>query len=258
MPSAALTMLTQTHHADMLRDGYTVLRKAVPRDVVDNARRAINHSLGQGIDPARIQEFSARSYCPELQEAPALTDLMRRSSVPAAIEAMLGRGCVQAMVRAQIALRFPQSPGAERKSVGGHLDGFGTGTNGITKGQFSRFFTGLAVVLLSELPEPDSGNFTVWPGSHVAWQDFFRKQGVDTAYDTFPKIDLPHEPVQCTGQPGDVVIAHHATFHGAALNYSPNIRYAAIFRIKHRDVEAIGSEALRDIWLEWPGLKRDC
>ena len=35
----------------------------------------------------------------------------------------------------------------------------------------------------------------------------------------------------------------------------PNIRYAAIFRGRHKDAEANGTEAMTDIWREWPGIR---
>ena len=68
-------------------------------------------------------------------------------------------------------------------------------------------------------------------------------------------MELPHAPVQITGQAGDIVITHHQIVHSAAPNCSPNIRYAAIFRGRHKDAEANGTEAMTDIWREWPGIR---
>jgi hypothetical protein len=113
----------------------------------------------------------------------------------------------------------------------------------------------LAVVLLSDLPEPYSGNFTVWPGTHRLFETIFREKGPAALAEGIDTIDLSVDPVQITGQAGAAVITHHQIVHTAGPNCSPNIRYAAIFRGKHKDVEKNGTEAMVDIWREWPGVR---
>ncbi|MEX0655044.1 MAG: phytanoyl-CoA dioxygenase family protein [Phycisphaeraceae bacterium] len=239
----------------MYDDGYTVLRQAVPRQAVLDARRRINEWLGQeGMPPDDLPTMRAQTYCPGLGGQPPLKALMHRSLVPDAVEQLIGEGNLLPPGNAQIALRFPRVVDAP-KPPHGHLDGIGTGTNGMAVGQFSRGFTLLAVVLLNDLPEPYMGNFTVWPGSHRFFEQFFRERDPSILAQGMPKADLPHPPVQMTGQAGDVVLAHHHLVHGAAPNYSPDIRYAAIFRLKHKDVEANGVDAMSDIWREWQPVR---
>src|SRR5690606_18979540 len=115
--------------------------------------------------------------------------------------------------------------------------------------------TMLAVVLLQDLPEAYSGNFTVWPGSHRFFEQYFRERDPSVLAQGMPDAELPREAVQITGRAGDVVLAHHHLVHGAAPNYSPDIRYAGIFRLRHKDVEQVGTDAMRDIWREWPGMR---
>jgi hypothetical protein len=62
------------------------------------------------------------------------------------------------------------------------------------------------------------------------------------------------EPVQMTGEPGDVVLTHHNIIHTAAPNGSPHIRYACIFRFSHVMTRDIGTDALIDLWREWEGI----
>jgi hypothetical protein len=64
----------------------------------------------------------------------------------------------------QIALRFPslQDPPKEPRP---HIDGMYSPTNGVKKGTINSF-TGLVGVLLSDLPDENRGNFTVWTGTH--------------------------------------------------------------------------------------------
>ena len=247
--------LTYDQKRAMYEDGYLVLPGAIPDLLIQRARKAIHHNIGsEGIDPDRLKSFASLSYCPSIQGDPALTDLANHSAVHLAAEALLGAGNMQPIGRAQIALRFPSYPD-KPKPPRGHLDGIGNGLNGMEVGEFRRGFTMLAVCLLNDLPEPYRGNFTVWPGSHRFFEQFFRERDPSVLAQGMPREQLPREPVQITGKAGDVVLAHHHLVHGAAPNYGPEIRYAAIFRVQHVDVEANGVEAMSDIWREWDPIR---
>ena len=50
-------------------------------------------------------------------------------------------------------------------TLSGHIDGMGGKKTKVPEGEFWRNFTAICVVMLSDLPEPYMGNFTVWPGS---------------------------------------------------------------------------------------------
>ncbi|MEX0885978.1 MAG: phytanoyl-CoA dioxygenase family protein [Phycisphaeraceae bacterium] len=247
--------LTYDQKKAMHDDGYLVLPGAVPELLIRRARKAIHHDLGsEGMHPDQLRTFSAQSYCPALRSDPALTDLATRSAVWLAGEALLGEGNLQPVKGAQIALRFPSYPD-KPKPPRGHLDGIGTGTNGMAVGEFSRGFTMLAVCLLNDLPEPYMGNFTVWPGSHQFFEQYFRERDPSVLAQGMPQAELPRDAVQITGKAGDVVLAHHHLVHGAAPNYGCEIRYAAIFRLQHVDVVQVGVEAMRDIWREWSPIR---
>ncbi|GIX06860.1 MAG: hypothetical protein KatS3mg115_1263 [Candidatus Poribacteria bacterium] len=237
-------------------EGYLVLRGVLPRVMVEAARQAINHSLGyEGMNKEDLPAFRSRSYCPEIQKDPLITALANRSPVFPIAESLMGEGNVQPVGAGQIALRFPAPPFTSPPEPHGHLDGLGTGINGLERGTYSRSFTALVVCYLAPVPEPYSGNFTVWPKSHRFFEQYFRENGHEVLANGMPRVELPEGPVQITGDAGDVVIAHHLLVHGAAPNASPNIRYAAIFRLRHRDCAQIGYEAYTDIWREWPGIR---
>ena len=248
--------LTRQQKLQFHRDGYLKIPGAVPLIMIDRALRAINHSLGeQGMNKNDLPTLRAQSYCSEVQQDPALTDLFNHSPVFPLAESLLGAGKVQSTGSGQIALRFPSALDAEPPAPRGHLDGLGSGLNGQAKGQYRRSFTGLAVVLLSPLTGDYGGNFTVWPGSHAFFEEYFRKNGHEILAQGMPQVDLPHGPVQVTGEPGDAIFAHHLLVHTAAPNASSHIRYAAIFRLRHKDCEDIGPAAYTDIWREWPGIR---
>ena len=224
--------------------------------MIDAARKAINHSIGSvRVHDDDLDNFRTGAFCDELKNAPVLTNLFNRTPLFQIAESLLGEGNVPQAGGAQIALRFPGAPDNDPAEPRGHLDGLGSGTNGMAKGVYRRGFTSFAVVYLTDVPEPYSGNFTVWPRSHRFFEDYFKKEGHQVLADGMPKVDLPEGPAQITGEAGDVVIAHHQIVHTAAPNASANIRYATIYRLRHVECEQNGLATYTDIWREWPGIR---
>jgi hypothetical protein len=247
--------LNRVQKQQMYDAGYLVIRGAVPRLMIEEARRAVNHYLGeQGLPTEELKKMGAQTFCPDLTKAPVMTDLFNKSALFPLCESLVGEGNLLAVSNTQIALRFPR-PTSDPAEPKGHIDGRGTGTNGMALGEFARGFTMLAVVLLSDLPETHSGNFTVWPGTHSVFEKVFKEQGPEALANAVDTIETGTPHVQVTGQAGDVVLCHHQLKHTAAPNSSPNIRYAAIFRACHKDVAVNGVEAMTDIWREWPGVR---
>jgi hypothetical protein len=245
-------ILTDAQRDGLLRDGYAVLPGAVPADRVADALRAVNHSLGRGLRPEDVETFRARSFCPELQTAPLITDLLYGSQAWPAAESLLGAGDVERTRTGQIALVFPGA-GAPAPLPPPHIDGMYTPQNGVPKGSVLSF-TLLAGVMLSDVPHADMGNLVVWPGTHRLHEQWFREQGPRALLEGMPKIALP-APVPVTGRAGDVVLCHYQLAHATSRNTSPHIRYAVYFRLKHRAHERHKWESLTDLWREWPGLR---
>ncbi len=245
--------LTHTQKRHILDHGFVKIPGVIPRAMIDDALRAINASIGEGIDPALLPTLRAQSYCPELKADPAITGLLMKTPAWGMLESVIGEGQVRTSGVGQIALRFPtrRDPAGQASP---HIDGFYTPTNGVPKGTV-RNFTALVGVLLSDLPEPNSGNFTVWPGTHHTHETYFRERGRGALDEGIPKIDLP-EPTPITGKAGDIVIAHYLLSHGISPNQSSNIRYACFFRITHADHEQQRWESMTDPWLQWPGIRK--
>ena len=68
--------LTYAQKEQIYERGYVKVPGVVPRVMVDAALRAINHSVGQGMDPEQMTKFRSQSYCPELQHEPVITGLL--------------------------------------------------------------------------------------------------------------------------------------------------------------------------------------
>ena len=248
-------MLTNEQRQQFYKLGYIVLRQVIPSSMVENVRRSINHSMGEeGLNKEDLPRLRQQSYCNEIQKSPLIIDLCNETKVFSCIESLLGEGNVEKVTTGQIALRFPIDPQIKTAELNGHLDGLGTGVNGSAKGSYGRKFTSLAVCLLSELSTGFSGNFTVWPRSHIFFKNYFEKNGHQVLEKGMPRVVLPEDPIMIQGSPGDVILTHHQLVHAAAPNLSPDIRYAAIFRLHHVDCKKNGNDAYTDIWREWPGI----
>jgi hypothetical protein len=250
-PAADPVSLRPEQRRALRDDGYLLLPGLVPRDLVESALRAINQSLGsEGMPREALPGFRARTFTPELATAPAILDLYGRSPLRAAAEAVIGHGRVAAPPEGQIALRFPTATPASPAVP--HIDGISVPGNGVPPGTLWHF-TALAGVFLSDVTEPDRGNFTVWPGSHLTMSDHLRREGPQSVVDRYPPLPLP-APVQIRARAGDALLAHYQLAHGISPNLGPHIRYATFYRLFHVDHATLGVRPLVEPWLEWEGL----
>ncbi len=237
--------------------GYVKISGAISKAMIDTARQAVNHSIGTlGPNGEDMSNHRAAQFCRDLNGSPVIMDLFNASPVISLAESLMGEGNLQKPIRgAQVAPRFPTVIGDVPPEPRGHLDGMGTGTNGMPKGVYRRGFTAFAVIYLADVPEPYSGNFTVWPGSHRFFENYFKREGLEVLSNGTPRIDLPEGPDMVTGNAGDFIIAHHQMIHTGGPNASPNIRYAAIARLRHIDCDKNGNDGFLDIWREFPCVR---
>ncbi len=245
--------LSKVQKRALMDDGYLHIPGVVPRVMVDEAVRAINHDLGKGMDPSLMWRFHVQTFCPELTSAPAIVELFTRTPASALAESAIGAR-LRVPTGAQIALRFPgyadpPKPGSP------HIDGLPNRerTNGVPEGTILSF-TALACVLLSELPGPFAGNFTVWPGSHRAHAAWVRAHGFRSLLEGPPRVEY-RDPVQVVGKPGDVLLTHYLLGHSVAPNVSPNVRYACFFRLEVDGLAEHRAESVLDPWRDWEGMR---
>lgn len=249
-------MLSSAQKRQFVEDGYLKVEGVIPQVMVEQARRAINHSVGHvGKGKDNSEAHRNGQLGDDIRNHPVISDLFNKTPIIRIAESLMGEGNVLPIGGAQIALRYPSSPEGDVGEPRGHLDGLGTGTNGMPKGVYRRGFTAFGVIYLDDVPEAYSGNFTVWPKSHTCFADYFEREGHEVLAEGMPRIDLPEPPVMVTGRAGDFILAHHAMVHTGGPNASPNVRYATIARLKHKDCDENGVEAYTDIWREWPGVQ---
>ena len=256
--SIALQPLTEEQKHRFVREGFLHVPQAVPPRLVVDARRAINHSIGLGIDAAELTRFSAQSFCTELRNDRRLLRLAATPGVWSQVRSLLGDHRVVRPQSCQIALRFPLPQGTPRRHSEPHIDGYHTALNGVPDDGVVRNFTLLLGILLSDVPAAFSGNFTVWPGTHRRMERYFREQGVDSLQGGAVKplgLRLP-KPLPIIGKAGDIVLAHYQVAHTASPNLSGDIRYMCFFRLSVRGLAKHRVESMLDIWRDWPVLRR--
>jgi hypothetical protein len=244
--------LTHYQKQELYERGYLHIPGVVPQIMADAALRAINHSVGEGMNAEDMTRMRAQTYCRELTREPVITDLINRTPAWSLAESAIGVGKIKPVGSGQIALRFPgmQDPPAPARP---HLDGMHSPTNGVPEGTIQNF-TALLGILLSDLPGPHMGNFTVWPGTHHLYERYFREHSPQSLLNGMPQVPLP-EPHPIIGRAGDIVFCHYQLAHGVTPNVSPHVRYAVFFRLTHVEHEAQKWESMTDIWREWEGMR---
>ena len=232
---------------DLLKDGYAFFHNLTPEPLVMAVRQAIERDLHEHYDLARQMEYDYQSYCPDLRGAPVITALLRRSLISNIIEEALGWDNIN-YDGGQIAIR--RAHNSDRiVPPWPHLDGIPTEFNGLYGDEISNF-TALVGVFLTKTPRAFAGNFTVWPGSHLLYERYFRQRGRRAMREGMPAIEVG-APVQLMCDAGDVVLCHYQLGHNAAVNTSDIERQAIYFRIWLRDMDEHRWHRLTHIWDGW-------
>jgi hypothetical protein len=245
--------LTPEQKARLARDGFVRARGVIPAEKIEAALRAVNAWMGEGMPPDQMEIYESQSFCPDRRSDRAFLDLLEGTPAIELAESALGRGAIARGHRAQIALRFPLPEGTPQRQPQPHLDGIATSTNGVAAGRVHNF-AALLALYLEDVEREWAGNFTVWPGSHLAHAAWFREHGPEALLSGMPPIDRG-PPLQLTAQAGDIILCHYLLGHAACENHSSRIRYAIFFRLQHRDHAALELRPMSDPWLGWEGMQ---
>ena len=141
-----------------------------------------------------------------LEYGEAFIELIDRSPVFDLIVDIMGPYVLLSMSQAIVRASTPDFPGYT------HTDG-GEALRAVRVTETSRPLAVKAMYLLSDVEGSDSGNFTVFPGSHMR---------------PFPddpeRWPTPHSPgaAQLQGKAGDCYLFPHSIWHGPAPNRSGN------------------------------------
>lgn len=235
-------MLSREQLEEFAERGFLLLPRVIPPDVVAAAARAIDELIER--EPPGAGARGPYNYFPEATRAPELAALLTGSPAFGLAESLTGAGTLEAPWQVQVALNIPPNP--HRPGMG-HIDGFPPEPGGRPG-----TFTMLAGVLMSDQRGHDAGNLWVWPGTHLTHAEYFREHGPDAFFAAggYPPIRLP-EPVQVTGEAGDLLLAHCLLGHNIGGNTSPTVRRAVYYRVKRAGHDPRWREFLTDPWLDY-------
>lgn len=249
---------------DLKKNGFVRLANYLDKDLVAKARKIINKHLGMIKD---TEQFKGKTGFPELSRA-----LNIQSSLPDLAQFLLGRKERRDLDYGQVCLRFPGDlVDMNLESVTkyyAHIDGLASDfIKGVTDhyGTIKNFDL-LIGVLLTDLTETNSGEFSVYPSSHMKISEYLKENGMDELKNkgsaAFVKNFgdwLGKDYVNCLGKAGDVFVANFLTAHFFMPNDASEIRYAVYFRIKCDEFEdskeVYCEESMLDPWVHWPVMK---
>jgi ectoine hydroxylase-related dioxygenase (phytanoyl-CoA dioxygenase family) len=232
---------------EFIKDGYVRFPGLTPEPLVGAAKSAIACDLKANYDTSRQAEYDSRSYCPGISAKPEIMDLFLKSPIHEIVDEVLGIGNI-VWGTGQIAIRKAHNC-TDRIPPVAHIDGFAAPLNGVPPGQIYNH-TALVGVFLTPVQSAFAGNFTVWPGSHLTYERYFRDRGPRAMNESMPQLELG-QARQLMCDPGDVILAHYSLGHTAAVNTSDSDRIAVFFRIVLRSVEADRWRYLTHMWTGW-------
>lgn len=228
-----------------IRDGYIVVRGAIPSNLIDDALAFVDDAYAKGqyeYDETKFDPVPV--FAKEVTENPVLGELLERSAVLPAMEDLLGEGNVKYNHAPQIAFRTADKK-MRAKGMGMtdltpwfkyHIDG-GQGPLAHTGTPFSL----LVGVCLSPGQDVDEnrGQFTAWPGSHFKLHRIVRQRvqkGLIKGHQIFgghgahkPNVGTPRRVLL---NPGDVVLAHQRLGHAGGVNLCNIPRKNLYFRVR--------------------------
>lgn len=231
-------------------NGYLIKRKVIDPERVEAALDVIWENIEE--DRNNPETWIGKGY----RVAPvggeeALKRIVYSDPVFTMAEELVGKGQLHPDGGAGPHLGFPNPAADWNPPRQGHLDGYHTPSNGVPKGTVSSFTLG-ATVYLDQVPSK-GGGFTMWPGSHIVWAEYFQYHDIDSLPGGIAPFDLG-EGLEFTGSSGDVCFWHHLMTHTAGSNVGQNIRMAAISRLRRKDLNDIKDEFPEDMWKYWEGI----
>ncbi len=242
--------LTVDDKHDFLRDGLIIKRDAVDPALVTRARALIDEWCREAMDEALIDQYTQRTFAPELGSHPDLLALFTRSGADRLAAELCGD--IQPVTTVQVQIRLPERllPTAQPAKPM-HVDGVACPH---LDPEELRTFSLLAGVVLSDVTDPDGGALRVQPGAHLEMSRWFRDQWTSGVTDQVPPEIDAQDGTPLLGNPGDLLLMHHLVPHAVGRNTGTEPRIMAYFRISHIHHAERRIQALQNPWLDYPPL----
>ncbi len=244
-----MPLLTDADKQFFKDNGYLVVRGALDQDTIDDALDKVWDSIDE--DRNDPDSWIRKGYrTAPIGGDPAIRGTIYDNNVFKMAEEMVGEGKLHSGGGASPHINFPD-PDREYREPRGHLDGYHTPTNGVPKGVVGSFTLGATTYI--ETVEKHGGGFTIWPGSHLIWAEYFKHHDLDSLPGGTAPFDLG-PAYEFTGEAGDVCFWHNQMSHTAGPNCGSNVRIALIGRYRRKDLDQIKFETPEDMWKYWDGI----
>ncbi|MCA1275082.1 phytanoyl-CoA dioxygenase family protein [Streptomyces sp. 7G] len=230
-------------------DGVLIRRGLVHGNVLSRARDLVGGWLIEAYDPARLTDYTERSFAPELEEHPDLLALYHRSGLEELAEDLLRCSWVAPVTRAQIQIRLPH--GAEQPVKRMHVDGVSCPH---LQPSDLRTFSFIIGVVLDGSATADAGALHYVPGGHHRMARYFATDWVLGQPAQTPDDIDAQNGTAFIAKSGDVIVMHHLVPHRVGINTSSTPRVMAYFRIQNAQHHELALDALSNPWLEYPAL----
>ena len=246
-----MAYLNAADKAFFKENGYLVKNDQLTPQQIQNAQDA----LWTGINAERDQPqtwINSGPRSPVNSNHPAIKATMFDTPVAAMMEELVGPQLRVANGPGP-ALVYPSGDDDWSLPGHGHLDGYYTPTNGVAEGTVG--CTNINVTIYVEDIELRGGCFTVWPGSHLKADEYFKNHAqLSLQGGVGDKVMDLGEGLQIAGQAGTICFWHGRLFHSGSKNCQKNIRMALIGRYARKDVNDIRFETPDDPWTYWEGI----
>ncbi len=240
------------------RDGYLIKRNVLDPDLMARARECMWTNLPPPLERTRAESWigpfaevvddpeSHRHQYMWKYRKPGGEDWMIRllatdPSVMGMAEQLLGRGMLVKPDKIRGIYCVLPDGDIPPRPMGCHVDGH----------PFH-----LGVVGYIDDVGPNSGGFTVWPGSHrIFFYDFPKRYIFEKTASYLAHREQVGQmaPTDCYGKAGDIVFWHHRIGHSVGHNRSAQIRQAVLYDYKRIDLDE-DAPTQKNIWADWPGI----
>jgi hypothetical protein len=237
-----------------VRNGFVVLRDAVPESTLAAARRAVAETVPEDLTATAelVDGPEDRHYWNDLDDMEPFGALNERTHELA--EELVGEGRLQSPGEfTQVALRYPTGESAsdpvhETTPADGnaHVDVFDEAGD-------LRPFIVCATTYLDNV-YPRGGGLTVWPGTHrrVADRCVGRdSDGLEPDAVVERVLERDAQPFEVTGPAGTVVLWHSLLVHTGGRHLGSVPQVAAFIRFRHRDRDDVWPGALGNPFEHW-------
>ncbi|MDX1933458.1 MAG: phytanoyl-CoA dioxygenase family protein [Capsulimonadales bacterium] len=208
------------------RDGFLIVRNAVPPDILYRVMAAADRLAAEGIEK---EGLSARHHwqmrnC--IVADPAFLDLLDLPTVLPLVTDLLDWDIH--LITSHLIVRPPSPPGTNEffKGEGWHRDGGNSPRH--MQEPHPRLFLKVAF-FLSDQSEPGRGNTMVVPGSNRLIGPLAQS----------PEMPHPYGAIDVCGKPGDAFLFENRTWHGVGPNYADVTRKTLFMGYGYRWVRAM-------------------